>query len=411
MARFSRKAIVRIIGLAVVLALVAGFSSANVKITSNSIEKGNGDLFWHEGIFQKSNYLPLDGSSSMQGNLNLSGNRLTNVPAPNSPGDAVNKSYVDSSDDQALSDVLTQGNTAGGTNILANAGAAALQLREGGDDHTYMELYANGSAPDTRSGWIGFGGTGQTSLDIENEMGNIVEIRSADLRVASGNLLIPNGILDLGGGHLKGLGSSGNSCSSSNEGSVEYDSSGNIRLCTGSQWRELEIDLFSRTWHFFHVGNWFTNNGDMITIREENREEYLAVQCSSNSGTCQANYINNIENTSSGIEYQFQVYAVDSWDGEDLYFQIYDGSSWQTLESKTGISASGNNYWNNADCDDVGSSYSDPYPNSTGGEFTRQGSYSGRVEKVRVHSNIDCNSNGNQDESFVVEYLKIEEIR
>jgi hypothetical protein len=95
------------------------------------------------------------------GNLDVAGNRIMNVPAPSSTGDAVNKTYVDVSDDtiaddQTLQDVLSLGNDAGSTAIVnladpTNAQDAATKSyvdnndATGTDDQTLSEVLTQGN--------------------------------------------------------------------------------------------------------------------------------------------------------------------------------------------------------------------------------------------------------------------------
>ncbi len=85
--------------LVVLIFLVFGLtvSSGAVKITSDNVYK-NGNSFWHQGIFSPTNYLPLDGSSSMSGDLDLSDNALLNVnwsESDDGPGSEMDADLLD----------------------------------------------------------------------------------------------------------------------------------------------------------------------------------------------------------------------------------------------------------------------------------------------------------------------------
>jgi hypothetical protein len=95
--------------------------------------------------------------------------------------------------------------------LTVDGGRAALKLTEGGDDHTYMEFYADTDAADTRSGYVGYGSTGTNDLTLNNEMSN----GDIDFMTGGGNTLklhststveVPNGNLNVSG-NLKTYGS------------------------------------------------------------------------------------------------------------------------------------------------------------------------------------------------------------
>lgn len=68
----------KILLTAVVFLLAVATVSGNLKITDQNIYS-DGDHFWHQGNFLKSNYLSLDGSSPMKGNLDVGGNNVSAV--------------------------------------------------------------------------------------------------------------------------------------------------------------------------------------------------------------------------------------------------------------------------------------------------------------------------------------------
>lgn len=193
-----------------ILILLVGLSAGEIRITDSSIQKNGQHSFWHEGIFQKSNYLPLDGSSEMQGNLNLSGNRLTNVPAPAASSDAVNKSYVDNNDDtiaddQTLSEVLGQDNSTGSYDIDMNGNSITAGLTQKiimGIDRPGFGVYGpdHSSRPGDIRIWYGddgsSGGTG--SFRLYQDYGGTKLI----MKAVNSNIQIPNGNLNLKGNAL-----------------------------------------------------------------------------------------------------------------------------------------------------------------------------------------------------------------
>ena len=66
--------------------------------------------------------------------------------------------------------------------LAGDGGAAALQLSSGGDDHVFIELYADDAAPSTRSAYIGYPSAGSDVLTITNEFGSLTTIDDATLR-------------------------------------------------------------------------------------------------------------------------------------------------------------------------------------------------------------------------------------
>lgn len=62
--------------IAVLALILSSFSAAEVKITDQNVYSGN-NKFWHEGAFQKSNYLDLEGTNSMNNDLNMSSNNIS----------------------------------------------------------------------------------------------------------------------------------------------------------------------------------------------------------------------------------------------------------------------------------------------------------------------------------------------
>lgn len=76
---------------------------------------------------------------------------------------------------QASVFALRVGDTIGGTTISTVNTAQALLIKGGTANHVYLGLFANSSAQSNRSGFLGFGATGSTTLSIVNEMnGNIL---------------------------------------------------------------------------------------------------------------------------------------------------------------------------------------------------------------------------------------------
>ena len=72
----------------------------------------------------------------------------------------------------AAGHVLRSGDAMTG-DLSIDGGAAALQLKPGESDHTYIELYARSSDPTTRSGLIGYPSAGSTDMRIVNTLGGV----------------------------------------------------------------------------------------------------------------------------------------------------------------------------------------------------------------------------------------------
>ncbi len=125
----------------------------------------NNDLIWHAGNSHKS-------SHSIGG---------TDALTPADIG-AVNKA----------------GDTMTGK-LRLTSGASALSLEPGSVDHCYLEFYADSGAPTTRSGWIGYGGVGTSTLSIVNRMAgpiNLVPATGYPVQV-SGNTIWHAGNADV----------------------------------------------------------------------------------------------------------------------------------------------------------------------------------------------------------------------
>ncbi|NTE04324.1 hypothetical protein G6M26_06395 [Agrobacterium tumefaciens] len=56
--------------------------------------------------------------------------------------------------------------------ISADAGAGALQLKPGKNDHSYLEIYARSNSPLLRSAWLGYGKASGIDLTAQNEIPN-----------------------------------------------------------------------------------------------------------------------------------------------------------------------------------------------------------------------------------------------
>gem|GEM_PF-2016531 len=62
--------------------------------------------------------------------------------------------------------------------LTVDGGGAALALKPGTQDLTYLELYADSQATTTRSGWLGYGVPGSSTMWLHNEMSGGFVVRS-----------------------------------------------------------------------------------------------------------------------------------------------------------------------------------------------------------------------------------------
>ena len=77
-----------------------GFAIKNMKVTpggdasATSRKYADGKLDTKANKSDLNNYLKLDGSNQMQGNLQMNNNRITNLPHPQLSDEAATKDYV-----------------------------------------------------------------------------------------------------------------------------------------------------------------------------------------------------------------------------------------------------------------------------------------------------------------------------
>lgn len=120
--------------------------------------------------------------------INMTGNRITNIPAPQDGGDAVNKSYVDRNDDtikdnQTLAEVLDQGNSAADDNI----------------DLSSQDIYS------VRRLQFADRNSDATNYNITETGGNLQVQKDGSQRITvmkGGNVKVPNGNLNVSGGQV-----------------------------------------------------------------------------------------------------------------------------------------------------------------------------------------------------------------
>lgn len=155
--------------------LVAGFAGADVKITGQNVYK-DGNKFWHEGIFQKTNYLSLDGSSTMNGDLNMSSNRVT-MPTVlnfyNSGAENISK--------------IASG--------MQKSDSATFIANYTGSENSALRLYIEDNPEDSFQIW-------GDSCSVGNCQNLLTSAKNFEFW-GSGNLDIYRGILDMNGNQIK----------------------------------------------------------------------------------------------------------------------------------------------------------------------------------------------------------------
>ena|GEM_PF-2515717 len=92
------------------------------------------------------------------------------------------------------------GNTTVGGTLTINAGAGALVLRAGSQDHVYVQFYADTQNPNTRSAYFGFGDPGSSRLYLVNEMGGDVYVGGGQIRFNASSIAVDGrgGVLHYG---------------------------------------------------------------------------------------------------------------------------------------------------------------------------------------------------------------------
>ena len=105
---------------------------ANGQVAAGSRDAVNGGQLYT--IQQTANGALQTTGGTMSGNINMGGNRITNVGAPTSGMDAVNRDYVDGIQAQntAQFDMLTTGLNSAFNNIERNGQGVALAMAMGG---------------------------------------------------------------------------------------------------------------------------------------------------------------------------------------------------------------------------------------------------------------------------------------
>ncbi|MFB6216744.1 MAG: hypothetical protein ABEJ72_07230, partial [Candidatus Aenigmatarchaeota archaeon] len=172
-------------------------SSSRYTVPSDAI--GNSEL-------NNSQRMDLDGVT-LTNSLNVNGQRVRNVPAPQGPGDAVNKSFVTLNDDtiaddQTLQDVLGQGNSAGNFNIDASSqdvyGIRRLQFADRNSDSTSFNITeSSGDLVVQKDGNVRFKVLKSGGAEVSGNLGlgsNAISGENGELAFGGGNLdLKPSG--------------------------------------------------------------------------------------------------------------------------------------------------------------------------------------------------------------------------
>ncbi|MEF8880781.1 MAG: hypothetical protein V5A72_03050 [Candidatus Nanohaloarchaea archaeon] len=73
-------------------------------------------------------------------------------------------------------------------NLVINRGGDGVILNGTETDHTYLEWYVNSTNPDNRSAWFGYPDASSTDLALKNTLGDLIDLRDADVRIYSGKL-------------------------------------------------------------------------------------------------------------------------------------------------------------------------------------------------------------------------------
>lgn len=105
-------------------------------------------------------YVKVDGTNAMTGDLNMGGNHITNVEAPVNDGDAVNKQYFDSELSDTITELQNQFEQAQNTKVLNMQNTVqdvvdavkdyVVFIESGNDaDRKYMQVYGVNSADET----------------------------------------------------------------------------------------------------------------------------------------------------------------------------------------------------------------------------------------------------------------------
>lgn len=202
-----------------------GISNSRYVIVNNAI--GNSELNNSQSFTV--------GSLTLNGQLDASQNRIINVPAPQSGGDAVNKSYVDDSDDtvadnQTLAEVLDQGNSAIDDNIDLSSqdlqNVRRLQFADRNADATHFNITESGG-----------------NLHIQKDGSKRLNI------LKGGGIQISNGNLNVSFNQIRDIGTSGVSFESNGDLNMKSRTIKNTNALRGKDSSDQEIN--------------FNNNGDI----------------------------------------------------------------------------------------------------------------------------------------------------
>jgi hypothetical protein len=146
-------------------------AAANVRVTDTGVSV-DGNSFWHQGTFNPSDYLPLDGSSSMTGNLDVGSNSITNVA--NVDGVDISSHTNDSSahhtrytDSEAISAVNNDGDHGSTASHNYFSGSHSDLTNINSNDHHTKTTSSDITVTDTQTGSVGEGEF------LKNEGGNL----------------------------------------------------------------------------------------------------------------------------------------------------------------------------------------------------------------------------------------------
>ncbi len=165
--KVSRRNFLKFLGLGASGLAASSVAAGALTLDKNGISK-SGNSFWHEGTFQKSNYIPLDGTQSMTGGLTIGGDLTakdgekiwdesnSRIPSANieqGTGSGLNADTVDGSEAADLGfspsspqDVTSSRST--GTQYTNNTGGPIRVIVAFSGQSVSAELYIDGLKSD-----------------------------------------------------------------------------------------------------------------------------------------------------------------------------------------------------------------------------------------------------------------------
>lgn len=195
-------------------------------------DSGNVDILVYDG--SQGRWELVNSNLYMGGTLNMAGNRITNVGAPSSSGDAVNKSYVDTSDDtiadnQNLQDVLVQGNDAGSNRIVNLTNPTNAQDAATKNYVDSNEINTDASTKCSSDQVLEGGNNCVTNYEAgdDGDSSSSNEIQGLSSVISNGN--------SAGGGNINNVGNSSfDIVYDSGQSRVELRSNSNVPICIGA---------------------------------------------------------------------------------------------------------------------------------------------------------------------------------